>query len=80
MLLGGAYIPPARLRMMQAHITDKASVQYQRIAWEALKKSINGLINKVNVSNLVHIVRELFQENVVRGRYVNFSKWYEGII
>lgn len=44
---GGAYIPPARLRMMQEGITDKNSVAYQRIAWEALKKSINGLVNKV---------------------------------
>ena len=70
MLLGGAYIPPARLRMMQAQITDKKSMQYQRIAWEALKKSIHGLINKVNVSNLTFIVRELFQENIVRGRWV----------
>ena len=32
---------------MQEGITDKASVAYQRIAWEALKKSINGLVNKV---------------------------------
>ena len=45
---GGAYIPPARLRMMQAGIADKSSVAYQRVSWEALKKSINGLINKVN--------------------------------
>ena len=44
---GGAYIPPARLRMMQQSVTDKSSVAYQRLAWEALKKSINGLINKV---------------------------------
>jgi pre-mRNA-splicing factor CWC22 len=65
---GGAYIPPARLRMMQEQISDKASLQYQRLSWEALKKSINGLINKANVSNIVHIVRELFQENIVRGR------------
>lgn len=47
MRTGGAYIPPARLRMMQEGITDKNSVAYQRIAWEALKKSINGLVNKV---------------------------------
>jgi pre-mRNA-splicing factor CWC22 len=44
---GGAYIPPGRLRLMQAQITDKSSKEFQRIAWEALKKSINGLINKV---------------------------------
>ena len=68
--IGGAYIPPARLRMMQEQITDKTrceiliylyispsfylilylslfSLAYQRMSWEALKKSINGLINKV---------------------------------
>lgn len=67
-MAGGAYIPPARLRMMQAQITDKKSMQFQRLAWEALKKSIHGLINKVNVSNISFIVRELFQENIVRGR------------
>ena len=65
---GGAYIPPARLKMMQANIKDKSSMEYQRIAWEALKKSLNGLINKVNVANLSIIVRELFKENLVRGR------------
>ena len=47
---GGAYIPPARLRMMQESIKDKNSAAYQRIAWEALKKSINGLVNKVGVA------------------------------
>lgn len=65
---GGAYIPPAKLRMMQAQITDKASAAYQRIAWEALKKSIHGYINKVNVTNIAIITRELLRENIVRGR------------
>ncbi|KXJ97600.1 armadillo-type protein [Microdochium bolleyi] len=65
---GGTYIPPARLRALQAQITDKSSKEYQRMAWEALKKSINGLINKVNVSNIKHIVPELFNENLMRGR------------
>uniref|UniRef100_A0A8C6XRE8 Pre-mRNA-splicing factor CWC22 homolog n=1 Tax=Naja naja TaxID=35670 RepID=A0A8C6XRE8_NAJNA len=65
---GGAYIPPAKLRMMQAQITDKNSLAYQRMSWEALKKSINGLINKVNVSNIANIITELLQENIVRGR------------
>ena len=49
------------------------------MTWTALKKSINGLINKVNVSNIKSIVAELFAENLVRGRYdrdvtVNKSK------
>lgn len=38
------------------------------MAWEALKKSINGLINKVNTANIKYIVPELFGENLVRGR------------
>lgn len=65
---GGAYIPPARLRLMQAQITDKSSLAFQRLSWEALKKSIHGLINKVNVSNIPLIIASLFKENIVRGR------------
>lgn len=65
---GGAYIPPGRLKLMQEEITDKNSKEFQRIAWEALKKSINGLINKVNTSNVTIIVRELMRENLIRGR------------
>ncbi len=44
---GGAYIPPAKLKQLHESITDKTSEDYQRLTWEALKKSINGLINKV---------------------------------
>lgn len=65
---GGAYIPPARLREMQKQITDKKSAEFQRMAWEALKKSIQGLINKTNTANIKMIVPELFSENLVRGR------------
>ena len=65
---GGAYIPPAKLRLMQDKINDKSSEAFQRLAWQALKKSINGLINKVNSPNIAIIVRELFSENIVRGR------------
>ncbi|KAL5119517.1 pre-mRNA-splicing factor cwc22 [Pleosporales sp. CAS-2024a] len=65
---GGAYIPPARLREMQKSITDKKSAEFQRMAWEALKKSIQGLINKTNIANIKMIVPELFSENLVRGR------------
>lgn len=65
---GGTYIPPARLRALQAQVTDKTGKEYQRMAWEALKKSINGLINKVNVSNIKSLVVEIFNENLIRGR------------
>ncbi|KAI7895112.1 MIF4G-domain-containing protein [Mucor mucedo] len=65
---GGAYIPPHRLRQMQQNVKDTTTEEYQRITWEALKKSINGLINKVNTSNVKMIIPELFGENLVRGR------------
>ncbi|CAO0795091.1 unnamed protein product [Mucor circinelloides] len=65
---GGAYIPPHRLRQLQQSIKDTSSEEYQRITWEALKKSINGLINKVNTSNIKMIIPELFGENLIRGR------------
>ncbi|TFK46341.1 MIF4G-domain-containing protein [Heliocybe sulcata] len=66
---GGAYIPPARLRAMQAAAgQDKSSPEYQRLSWDALRKSITGIVNRVNVANIKHIIPELFQENLVRGR------------
>ena len=33
-----------------------------------MKKTINGRVNKVNTSNLSLIIRELFKDNIVRGR------------
>jgi pre-mRNA-splicing factor CWC22 len=65
---GGVYIPPAKLAAMRREIKDKASEEYQKLTWEALKKSLNGLINKVNVSNIRNIIAEIFEENLVRGR------------
>ncbi|KAF5179585.1 Pre-mrna-splicing factor cwc22-like protein [Thalictrum thalictroides] len=65
----GAYIPPFILaRMMKKEVEDKSSVEYQRLTWDALKKSINGIVNKVNAANIKHIVTELFKENLIRGR------------
>jgi hypothetical protein len=66
---GGRYVPPAKLRALQQALTDKSSKEYQRMAWEALKKSINGLVNKISVANVKMIVPELFAENLIRGRY-----------
>lgn len=36
--------------------------------WEQLRKSINGIVNKVNVSNIANIIMELFNENLMRGK------------
>nr|GMD14699.1 pre-mRNA-splicing factor CWC22 homolog [Ipomoea batatas] len=65
---GGVYIPPFKLARMMKEIQDKASVEYQRMTWDALRKSINGLVNKVNATNIKNIIPELFAENLIRGR------------
>jgi pre-mRNA-splicing factor CWC22 len=53
---------------MMAGAADRESAQYQRLTWDALRKSINGLINKVNAANIKHILPEIFGENLQRGR------------
>lgn len=66
---GGVYMPPARLRALQeAAGKDKTSAEYQRLSWDALRKSITGIVNRVNVQNIKMVVPELFSENLVRGR------------
>ena len=65
---GGVYIPPFKLARMQRNVEDKSSPEYQRQTWEALRKSLNGIINKVNVVNIGNIIPELFLENLIRGR------------
>lgn len=68
---GGIYVPPSKLKALEKEAQlpeDKNSKEYQRLMWNALKKSINGLINKANTSNLKEICVELFDENLQRGR------------
>ncbi|KAK2665322.1 hypothetical protein Ddye_003896 [Dipteronia dyeriana] len=65
---GGVYIPPYKLARMMKEVDDKSSVEYQRLTWDALRKSINGLVNKVNATNIKNIIPELFAENLIRGR------------
>lgn len=69
---GGAYVPPKRMSTgmdsSSMEMPERSSEAYQRLSWDALRRSLNGLINKVNASNLREIVRELIGENLVRGR------------
>ncbi len=65
---GGVYIPPFKLARLAQQLSDKSSTEFQRMTWEALKKSINGLVNKVNVGNIQNLIPELFYENLIRGR------------
>jgi hypothetical protein len=41
-----ADVPPFKLAQMMADAADKEGAQYQRLTWDALRKSINGLVNK----------------------------------
>ncbi|KAJ1695584.1 hypothetical protein LUZ63_012282 [Rhynchospora breviuscula] len=64
----GIYIPRHLLSQMMRDIQDKSSEAYQRLSWDALRKSINILVNKVNATNIKYIIPELFSENLIRGR------------
>ena len=44
------------------------SVGYQKYMFENLRKSINGIVNKVNTTNIQNVLFELFHENLLRGR------------
>ena len=64
----GRYMPQAQMAAQMRAMGDKASVEYQRLSWIALGKSLTGLVNKVSATNIEHIVVEVFRENLVRGR------------
>lgn len=66
---GGAYVPPFKLAEMRKKLAaNPSSEANQRMQWDALRKSINGLVNKVNTTNMKNLVPELFSENLVRAR------------
>jgi pre-mRNA-splicing factor CWC22 len=54
--------------MQEAVSADKTSAEYQRLSWDALRKSIMGIVNRVNITNIKQVVPELFAENLIRGR------------
>jgi pre-mRNA-splicing factor CWC22 len=54
--------------MQEAASLDKLSPEYQHLSWDALRKSITGIVNRVNIINIKQIVPELFSENLIRGR------------
>jgi len=65
---GGIYIPPFKLARMHAESPEPSSAAGQRMEWERARKSIRGLVNKVNTSNIKDIVQELFVENLLKHR------------
>ena len=61
---GGVYMPPFKLAQLMAAeaAKDRTGAQFQRLTWDALRKSINALVNKVTKANIKLIVAELFNE------------------
>jgi len=66
---GGVYVPPfkAARRAKEASEQEDPAVT-QRLKWEALRKGINGVVNKISVANISTVLPDLFAYNLVRGR------------
>ncbi|KAF3606464.1 hypothetical protein DY000_02051080 [Brassica cretica] len=56
----GVYVPAFRRK--------EKTIDVERESWDELKRRINALVNKVSVHNLRHVVSELFEEDLIRGR------------
>lgn len=67
---GGVYIPPFKLRKLLDGLKneEQSTPEHQKYQWEVLRKSINGIVNKVNVTNIHEVVVELFSENLLRAK------------
>ena len=63
-------MPPFKMRALLEDLKskEKTSLEHQKYMWEMLRKSINGIINKVNTSNIQNIILELFNENMLRAK------------
>ena len=66
----GIYIAPWKKALLKgdAQGSQESPQVLQRQSWEQLRKAINGLVNKVNTSNIKTLIPDLLQLNLVRGR------------
>ncbi|TRM59817.1 armadillo-type protein [Schizophyllum amplum] len=62
------HAPSPSARAASCRCYRQTSPEYQRLAWDALRKSITGIVNRVNTQNIKQVIPELFQENLIRGR------------
>ncbi|CAL4907512.1 unnamed protein product [Urochloa decumbens] len=65
---GGIYVPP---HSETAANNDEAA--YERRSWDALRKSLTGLINKATPAHIRHVARELLAENLFALRRAQFK-------
>jgi pre-mRNA-splicing factor CWC22 len=66
--VAGVYLPPFKLARIKEELVDSSGEDAQRLEWERLRKSLKGMINRVNSSNIKSVIPELFRENLVKGR------------
>lgn len=77
----GLYVPPWKKRALAEEAakakegqdpSDEApstnSLSAQKESWAVLQKSINGIINRVNPTNIKQMTALLFTSNLIRGR------------
>ncbi|EGR31328.1 pre-mRNA-splicing factor cwc-22, putative [Ichthyophthirius multifiliis] len=56
------------ISVIQAIFNYQHNEDHQRLMWDLLRKSINGIVNKINVSNIQNVIIELLNENILRGK------------
>lgn len=56
------YVPPHKLRILQEEMMqkEKSGEDHQKMMWDLLRKSINGIVNKVSLlESFNHLLRSL---------------------
>jgi len=91
----GAYIPPAKRRLLEQQQKEQEQQQdnkdgqtskvtpihIQRQTWETLQRTINGTINRLNVTTIKPLIHSLFQNaNLIRGRGLLVKSLLNGAI
>lgn len=79
--MSGRYIPPHKRQQTRVEIgfSAPASTQQpakpvpeddsiQREMWEALRRTLVAIVNKLSAGNLRAVCEEIFRENIIRGR------------
>ncbi|KAK9834492.1 hypothetical protein WJX74_002896 [Apatococcus lobatus] len=64
---GGVYVPPWKQAQLAAMLPASNEI-LERQTWDALRKSLNGHVNKITAQNVRAVVRELIGENIIRGK------------
>ncbi|XP_073053960.1 pre-mRNA-splicing factor cwc22-like [Primulina eburnea] len=65
---GGVYITPHMLATTMKDIQVKSTIEYQRMTWDEMRKSMTFSLNRVAATNIKIIIPELFAVNLIRGK------------